>query len=181
LELRACISAAWRRTPRITGGSPVWDALGAPSPRREPCLSVLRMLPARRTVLAQLHAVRVVALVLVAGIVPAAALSARPPEASVVDPALPWQGRYSLQLKWGQEKPSQPPIPLELAQPWANVSHHPSGVKCACPGRPETPHRMDHPPRTTPPARTAPAHSAHSQPPGLGTSETFRPLPHRSA
>jgi len=61
----------------------------------KPRLAMLGVLPASGTVLAQPHAVRIVALVLVTGIVPAAAFSARPPETSIVNPALPRQRRRS--------------------------------------------------------------------------------------
>ena len=52
--------------------------------------------PTARAELVEFYATRIVALVLVAGIVPAAALGARPPEPSIVDTRLPWHQCHSL-------------------------------------------------------------------------------------
>jgi len=64
-------------------------AASPPRARRQRCLPVLRVFAADRAVLAQLHSIRIVALVLVARVVPAAALRARPPEPAIVNTALP--------------------------------------------------------------------------------------------
>jgi len=75
---------------------------------------VLRMLPTGRTILPQLHPVWVIAFVLIARIVPAAALRARPPEPSIMYPALP---RHALPPSSspparGQHKTSRRPLLL---------------------------------------------------------------------
>ncbi len=50
---------------------------------------MLCMLAAGRAVFLQTHAIGIVTLVLITGVVPVAAISARPPETSIVNPALP--------------------------------------------------------------------------------------------
>jgi hypothetical protein len=72
---------------------------------------MLRVPSAGRAVLAQLHAVGVVAPVLVARVVPVPALSTCPPEPSVVNAALPRHFRVlpSLATHRGQDKASRRP------------------------------------------------------------------------
>jgi len=111
-------------TPR-----PQWPAkaFSATRPRGEPCLSVLSVLPARRAILLQLHAVRVIALVLETRIIPAAALSARPPETSIVDPASPRHSDAPFPV--GQEKPSQRPSSAPAGSTTRTLPHSRALVK----------------------------------------------------
>jgi len=89
---------------------------------REPCLAMLRVLPAGRTVLPNPQPIRIVAPVLIARIVPVAALRACKPEPSVVNSALPRHVRLpSLPTPWGQDKASRaalPTRPARLIQPF---------------------------------------------------------------
>lgn len=71
--------------------------------RGKPCLPVLGMPSTGRTVLAKRKPVRVITLVLVARVVPVAALAACPPETSVVYPALPRHVTNSLSPCWAKK------------------------------------------------------------------------------
>jgi hypothetical protein len=69
---------------------------------------VLRMRATGRTVFLQPHTIRIVPLVLIAGVVPVTAFVARKPEPSVMYPALPCHARCSLLLGLrGQDETSR--------------------------------------------------------------------------